>query len=134
MRIYGRQEQRFSSNVRGKNRAGLRSFGTNWVECDRCGSSILSSDAKVQWNGLVCCPDHWDAKHSGDMPQPTPSTDRPPELVRHSGVIRFRDGTEIRAGQSSVTAQVISDILIVSSNQDYLQVDAAQPNDYLSWE
>jgi hypothetical protein len=124
------------SSVRGKHRFGIHETnGDNWIACDQCSRAIKASDAKTQWDGLIVCPDHYDPRHPGDMPQPT-YPERPPEIVRP---IRFRyqDGTEVYAGQGTGgmgTGLPLSDIMIVNANEDYLQVDAAQPNDYLSWE
>ena len=53
---------------RGKHRrnAGYRA-GDNWVVCDVCGCDVYSSEAKVRWDGLVCCKQDWEPRQEQDF-------------------------------------------------------------------
>jgi hypothetical protein len=141
---YGKPYHAPTRIVRGKYRAGSREHeGDNWVQCDHCASVILASEAMVQWNGFVACPDHWDVRNPGDLPTPTPRPDRPPEIIRYNATDYFRDG-------SSITNQIIfrpatptpaptppspalTNVLYVNMSSDTLLVDGAN-SDFLIWE
>lgn len=41
--------------------------GSHWVDCDRCGFTIRSEDARVTWDGLVVCPSDWEPRHPQDF-------------------------------------------------------------------
>lgn len=42
--------------------------GDHYAICDICSFRYYSSEMKLQWNNLFCCPDCWSPKH----PQYTP--------------------------------------------------------------
>lgn len=34
--------------------------------CDRCGFKRKAEDTRKEWNGLIVCKEHWDARHPQD--------------------------------------------------------------------
>jgi len=141
---YGKPYHAPSRIVRGKYRAGSREHeGDNWVECDHCASVIRASDAMVQWDGLVACPDHWDIRNPGDLPIPTPRPDLPPDLIRYNATTYFRDGSTVTnqivfrpatpSPQPPTPPDTITNELYVNLADDLLLVDGSN-SDYLIWE
>jgi len=53
--------------------------------CDRCGSKRKAEDTRREWNGLIVCKEHWEARHPQDklkgkkdrqsVPNPRPDPD-----------------------------------------------------------
>lgn len=35
--------------------------------CDRCGFKVKASDTRKEWNGLIVCKRHWEARHPQDF-------------------------------------------------------------------
>ena len=41
--------------------------GNHWVECERTGMVIRSSDAREEWTGLIVAKSEWEARHPQDF-------------------------------------------------------------------
>ena len=41
--------------------------GDHWVECERTGMVIRSSDARKEWTGLVVAKEEWEPRHPQDF-------------------------------------------------------------------
>jgi hypothetical protein len=141
---YGKPYHAPTRIVRGKYRAGQREHeGDNWVQCDHCASVIRASEAMVQWNGIVACPDHWDIRNPGDLPTPTPRPDLPPDIIRYNATTYYRDGTsttnqiifrpDTASPSSTSPTPTLTNELYVDTDETLLLINAANSN-YLIWE
>ena len=56
---------------------GFRS-GDNWLDCEVCGLTILASDSKKRWDGVIVCPEDWEVRHPQDFVRARKDRQRPP--------------------------------------------------------
>ena len=41
--------------------------GNHWVVCQVCGFHLRSKEARRRWDGLIVCPEDWEARHPQDF-------------------------------------------------------------------
>ena len=76
--------------------------GDHWVECDRCGSAIRSSEAMPTWDNLLVCPDDFEPRHEQDFVRSRQDDQSPKGNVSTESPDRFVTNDDLMEPSSSV--------------------------------
>ena len=94
--------------------------GDNWVACEVCGLNVLSSGAKRRWDGVIVCPEDWEARHPQDFVRARKDRQRPnlarPEPTDVVAANRICSSRTAKTGVATATCAISGVDEFVSSS------------------
>lgn len=84
--------------------------GNHWVDCDRCGATIRTKDAKLTWDNLVVCPNDWEPRHPQDFVKGREEDPSAKGLVRSEAEVSYVSITRLPQEHSTPAATNNNDL------------------------